>query len=475
MIKKLFAFTVLLFLIGCVGGTSDSDAQVDPNESNLSYISTGPSTVYLPLVTKNYPWVSSFGVHISYVDNVSLGYAQESNNEWMHGVVLLWSKYQPNSPNEFILDENVESQLRQLKEAGQKVIIVIIGTPDWAQKYPDSHCGPMGENYLDDFANFVNQVVARYSQPEFNVFHYEIWNEPEVHYSSSVYLFGCWGDPNLPYFGGGYYAEMLKVVYPAIKAANSEAQLILGGLLLDCDPRFGYGDDKPCKSETSMKMSTFFEGILANGGGDYLDFVNFHAYNYHWQNTSPIQQEFTITNWAPKGGQIEGKLDYLHEMMQKYKVDKPIVITELALLNTVGTETDDYEEDKAEYVVWSYTRNWAKNIDVTIWYHLDKGGWRGSGLLDEDNNPTPAYEAYKVLTSTLQYSEFTREFVPQEGIKGFEFNRGYKIWVLLSLDGDKHTLDLPAGAMRAFDMYGKPIDISSGTITITRPVYIEFR
>ena len=39
---------------------------------------------------------------------------------------------------------------------------------------------------------------------------------------------------NDPYYGGGYYAEMLKIVYPQIKAADPEAQILIGGLLLFC-------------------------------------------------------------------------------------------------------------------------------------------------------------------------------------------------------------------------------------------------
>ncbi len=55
----------------------------------------------------------------------------------------------------------------------------------------------------------------------------------------SIAIFGCWGDPNdKTYYGGEYYAEMLKRAYPAVKAANPQAIVLNGGLLLDCDPRY---------------------------------------------------------------------------------------------------------------------------------------------------------------------------------------------------------------------------------------------
>ena len=46
-------------------------------------------------------------------------------------------------------------------------------------------------------------------------------------------MFGCWDDPEDAYYGGEYYAEMLKVVYPVIKEADPEAKVLFGGLLYE--------------------------------------------------------------------------------------------------------------------------------------------------------------------------------------------------------------------------------------------------
>ena len=42
----------------------------------------------------------------------------------------------------------------------------------------------------------------------------------------------------IKYYGGGYYGEMLKAVYPQIKAVNLQSQ-VHGWILLDCDRLFG--------------------------------------------------------------------------------------------------------------------------------------------------------------------------------------------------------------------------------------------
>lgn len=69
------------------------------------------------------------------------------------------------------------------------------------------------------------------------------------------------------YYGGVDYAEMLKVAYPSIKQADPNAQVMVGGLLLDCNPNTG------CPNERS---TNFLAGVLQNDGGSY------HASDYYF-------------------------------------------------------------------------------------------------------------------------------------------------------------------------------------------------
>ena len=56
--------------------------------------------------------------------------------------------------------------------------------------------------------------------------YWEIWNEPDV--ESLIVdpnsLYGCWGHNKDPSYEGGYFAEMLKKVYPAMKEANPKQE-----------------------------------------------------------------------------------------------------------------------------------------------------------------------------------------------------------------------------------------------------------
>ena len=156
------------------------------------------------------------------------------------------------------------------RAVGIQPIIEVQFTPTWAQKVPGYSCGPIREDKLAAFANFMEQVVLRYgSASPYRVRYWQLGNEvdlaPQEVATDNIY--GCWVDLNDPGYGGGYYAEMLKVVYPRIKAADPNAQVMMGGLLLECDP---YNAD-PCTNERRKKSGYFLQGVLDAGGGDYFD------------------------------------------------------------------------------------------------------------------------------------------------------------------------------------------------------------
>ncbi len=53
------------------------------------------------------------------------------------------------------------------------------------------------------------QVVTRYSAAPYHVKVWEIWNEPDVAHQlvGLDSQFGCWGDQDDDYYGGGYYGD----------------------------------------------------------------------------------------------------------------------------------------------------------------------------------------------------------------------------------------------------------------------------
>lgn len=425
--------------------------------------------LYLPIVLKD-RGQTVFGVEVNWFNTLLADRAKDSNVTWVRMNGLIWSDIQPSGPNEYQW-QNVAAFENYLINAAQRklnVILIVRSTPSWAQKVPGSYCSPIKQQNLGNFAQFMYEVVKRYSAYPYNVLYYELWNEPDVapNLVPLDSVFGCWGDNNDSNYGGGYYAEMLKTVYPVVKSANPNARIVVGGLLLDCDPR-GVGSGY-CPNETARKPPRFIQGILQNNGANYFDYISFHGYPSYNSAQSPIQTEKGFATWQANGGVVAGKIDYLRSL-----TNKPLLHTEGGLLYQ-GTPTEAFQQAKADYVVWLYARNWALDIQGTTWYTLNGPGWRNGGLLDANQNPLPAYNALKYMTLTLWDYQYNQQISPDSDTFGFEFVKGTsRIWIVFSPDNNPRTINVPSGFTSAYDPLGNSVTPSGGLLTITRPTYIH--
>jgi hypothetical protein len=173
---------------------------------------------------------STFGLGV-YSWSMSVDDFSSIRTDWIRPEPVIWSAVEPKrGQREWSMLSGLEGELRAAAERGIQVELIVSGSPGWAQKVPGSECGPIKESELSTFARFMHDLVLRYSQPPFNVKYWEFWNEPDVDPSfSGSNDFGCWGDLDDPYYGGGYYAQMLKAVYSQVKSADPAAQVVVGG------------------------------------------------------------------------------------------------------------------------------------------------------------------------------------------------------------------------------------------------------
>jgi hypothetical protein len=423
------------------------------------------------------------GIHISdYSSPEQLSFFINSGAKWSRYSDFHWDLIEPvpQTPSVYDWSSIDETSLATASGMGIDSIGIILFTPTYAQKYPGSVCGPIAEDQLERFSQFLHALVTRYSQPPYNLKYWELGNEPDVDYAyANRHGFGCWGDPNDPYFGGGYYATMLKYAYPMIKAADPQAQVLLGGLLLDCDPRNppetsqGSGELKDCRS------SLFLDGILENGGGDYFDGISFHAYDYY----SFKDGKYTNLNWHSRsdanGPVAISKMMYLRERLEAYGIpEKYILNTESALIcgrdgMDQGCLTSEFANTKAAYTVHSNTMAYQMGLKANIWYSLM--GWRASELLDKNYTPLPAYEAYRVNSGMLADAVFRRQVLdhPNMFIYEFETGSGY-LWILWSRSGEMESLVLPVMPVEVYDIYGNQIPASQEINVNYSPIYIKF-
>lgn len=442
--------------------------------SNAGVQGQDPIQAFLPLIYTDYPPPPPiFGVQMAAIDNAhGLQEAVAGGVHWVRLSAFEWDRIEPQrtTPASYDWGAVDEASLQNAHAHGLRVLAVVLYAPEWAQKYEGSACGPIDPQQLDRYAAFLSALVHRYKDPPYQVKYWELGNEPDMKVVEQRRGYGCWGEEGEATYGGEAYGEMLKVAYPAIKAADPQAQVLIGGLLLECDPTH------PPAGRTCAS-ARFLEGILDAGAGAAFDVVSFHGYA-HWDGTRVVDSDNPL--WQARGGVVLGKADYLQEVMARYRADKPLMHTEASLIYP-RNEGEGWAppgaaffQAQAEYVVQLYVRNWAHAFQSTIWYQLEGPGWRYGGLLDAEQAPKPAYEAYQFLTHELGSAWYEGRVTRYANLEGYAFATPEKrIWVLWPPQGSTWNIELPAGVTRAYDALGSEITPPGTNLTLSGPVYIE--
>jgi len=439
------------------------------------------SNIYLPLVENNFPPPPTvFGVEVhSFTDPDIVQLAIDARVSWVRIPAFDWSIIEPNAPvgsvHSYDWDQVPESSLLNISSNHMYPIATVKMTPYWAQKYKGTYCGPIAEENFVDFALFMQVAVSEYSKPPYNIHYWELGNEPDVarDFVPADYPFGCWGETDDPFYGGRYYAEMLKVVYPAIKAADPSAQVLIGGLLLDCDP-----NDTDCSDPAPSK---FFNGILENEGDKYFDIISFHSYPGYHSPDYPFYNDIYHKKWNLRGGILMGKIDYINEVMADYGINKPIILSEGGLMCVETnpycqpTAGADFLDAQASYILWYYVRSLANGFETAIWYTFEGSGWRSVGMVGDDPaNPRPAYQVFKFATKELSEVEFSGYVNTGNPLHGYAFSKpGKTIWVLWSPDGNEYDFTVPSSYNQVLDRFGNLVVPQNEIIKVNSPVYIE--
>lgn len=454
----------LLFSLGAAPALSAPQPQEAPSAE---------PAVYLPIVFKNYPRSSVFGATLdALTEAYGLTPIANAGTTWTRRPVS-WAAIEPTEgarnwaafPEQEIIDAS---------SRGLRVILVVEGTPGWALKsgFP---CGAVAQQKFTALGNFLNDLVRRYSAPPYNLRYWELWNEPDA-----KGLLGCWGDStDTQYYGGSHYGAMLKIAYGRIKAADANAQVLVGGLLLACDPIHPMlGRD--CTS------SRFLNGILAAGGGPFFDGISFHAYDYY-DTGSDLYSNMDWNSTASTTGPVAiAKADYLRGVLAQYGYPKKYLInTETALFHGPNVMTPvcmsnppaDLPAANAYYLVQAYSVSIAEGFAGSVWYSAF--GVRCSGLFNADLTPRPAFNAYNYMANKMGEAVFSRQIDSFLGVMGYEFKLpDRRVWVLWSSNKTEHTISLPSlpSAITVIGPDGNPQAeaASTNTVITVAPRFIEF-
>ncbi len=255
-----------------------------------------------------------------------------------------------------------EQTFRSLPK-GTKVLLDVVDTPSWESGSSDEHAPPANPN---DYAAFVASLAQRWAG---KVSAFEIWNEED---SPSWWT----GAPN-----PAAYAQLLKAAYPAIKAADPSATVVLGGLT---------GNDYG-----------FLEGVYAAGGKGSFDAVGVHT-DTACDKLSP----YDFLRGAGNRLIPDSFLAYreVHAVMLANGDDKPIWMTELSWRTTNApcaegawagqTAAGVSDEEQATYLRQAY-HCMAENpyVQVALWFPLQDEGGITSGLIRANGSHKPSFAA----------------------------------------------------------------------------------
>ncbi len=438
-------------------------------------------TMYLPMSVKNKyaPAPSAFGLETwSYHPNTNGTYLfNQGSYHWIRRNGLIWSDVET-TPGNYNWGAasmvSLEKDMLNAADTAKEIILIVRSTPTWAQKVAGKACGPIKDENIDEFANFMAAVVSRYSLPPYNIKYYEIGNEqdaPVTGFNGSE-IYGCWGDPtDTVYYGGGYYAQVLKQVYPKIKAANPNVQVMVGGLLMDCDPV-----NPPAGKNCTM--SRYLEGILANGGRDYFDIVSFHSYDYYEGGYGRYSNSNWHSAWNTTGPTVTAKVSYLKNLLSQYGAGgKPLFLTEVALLCQMSESecaSDRFQKTKANFVAQAYAVAIQQGLPAAVWYH-QYSMWNHTGFMDVDDNPIfDAFYAGKfaskqvaAVRSASNRSDASFFIYDLDSVNG-------RVWLAWSKDGETRKLTLNPAPVAIYDVFGNSLPVSTKPEIGSAPVYIRW-
>lgn len=424
-------------------------------------------TTYLPLIIQPVSYrpygFESFALSNTIIDQQ----AKQLKVHWIRMNNIQWRDIEPERgvPYRVTALEKFERELKAAEASGFTPTVAVHRSPRWAtiNRPKATSCGAIREDRFEDFARFMGWLAARYKD---RVQYWELGNEPDIDPTlvGTDEVFGCWGDISDPYYGGEHYGKMLKVVAPAIRKANPNAKIIIGGLALDSpnttDPAAG-------------KPERFFEGILRAGAADSFDIVAFHS--YPWFSNRPLDYDYDADFskhqsgvWKDYGGYTLGKAKFLREVMAKYNVSKPLFLNETALTcvqpprGPCPGPSPTFDRAQVNFLIRMMARGGAAGIDMISWYMLEGPGWRYSGLLDAEQKPRPIYNAYKVFVEMTSGSlrpvrvyDYDR---PDTIVETYRFTKDdMHVDVLWGADLSTYYVKVPPKFIKAYDQFGKEI------------------
>jgi hypothetical protein len=353
-----------------------------------------------------------------------------------------------------------DDRIHEIARTELPIMVTVANPPSWASS---TLCPPIDSDHLDEYARFLTDLVDRYKNPPYNIKYWELGNEPDNTKSwRSTFGEACWGNH------GAEYAAMAASAYTAIKAADPEAFVLMGGIALD---QFTEYD--------GQFYRYFSDDVMTNNGAQYFDALNIHYFpDFHaeWERWDPNSPD-RVNGWlpAPTCGDMfdglgttyyAGGIDliakashYRNRMSTCFGVNKPLWVTEIGARGDVTVP--DSLETQARYIIQGNVRGKAAGAIKIVNYALRTSDDLAS-LLYPDLSPKPAFTAFKTLVSELRGYQYLTT-VNFTDIEGYVFSSPSQANKTVAWGSGILILN-PASQLRVVDRNGNETFIDDGSV-----------
>lgn len=427
--KNLAKYSMLIFIMLC--GLLVLPAQANPEEG----------------------FNSSFGFMPAEFD---FEHAREAGGYWDRPFFELfeWGIIEPEEGKfDFYMTDRY---VRRVQEHGFHTLANIQPFANWDQKLCHEDLpgirSPMGFQTkgkpcnIEAYKNFVIKLVERYDGDgkddmpglKYPIKYWEVANEPEMQEEPLVFFQGSPKD----------YFEILKATYEAVKEADSEAQVVQGGMA-------GMAD----------WMVSFWQKVFDLGAASYFDIANMHSIGHGEHLNIPSFKKFLSENNAS---------------------EKPFWITEVQIEDRRDKKTStEYAASLARSYIFALANGARKlfYVNLRLPEHLPSQEEGGPGfsdlstLVDSSGNLTPLFYAH--LTVVLKLEDFHKVEKIKEKISGKTILEGqYRFFkdnrVIYVLWGKGSPSSEIEGEVKVTDISGSEKILTSDSIQLTdSPIFVE--
>ncbi len=329
--------------------------------------------------------------------------------------------------------------------AGIRVMGLLDYNPAWFKGQ-----NPPPDAWINEWGDYVYQVVARYGRGNGPITHWEIWNEPNL--TVSGYESGLYEIAD--------YARLLDVARTAAKSADPDAVIVLGGLA----SVWGYPP-----SPTTYDYFDYLDALGKLGAWEDFDILAIHPYRPDPPEGSPWRRDHSAT--------FPEEMGRLDEMMLRYGA-RPVWLTEVGWASSQGWPGVS-EDEQAQFLTRLYIMALAQpSIEKVFWYDFrnDNQPWApydqpaydqrfhelNYGLvrrtfplnLGDPALRKPALVAYRVLTSEL--GGLALHEAPADGRRAdmpgtywYRFGGPRRVDVLWNTDNPRQVVQIPCGCREA--------------------------